>query len=376
MTPRSLPRDAFDPCSGNAVVRGFLENLAGLPEPPTAIHSADDMYRYNLKLLRGSAPCAAILYYAKGWQIFQSIERAAAGLFGGLDRTPRLLDFAGGHGRVTRFLSRVLDPGRIWISEIHEDAVSFQRNYFGVQGFLSSPEPEGFRCRMRFPFIVATSFFSHIPPASFSGWLAALLSCLESEGFLLFSALAGELSSDPAGVARGGSLFVAESETTRLDPNVYGTTYVSEEFVRAAVGEAAVGSRTIRRFRRALCALQDLYLVGPPGSEPRFEPIYLPWGDVDLYRLPSATDGIDISGWIRTTGQGSEPARVELRVNGKAAAAVRPEAGASGDYRWSFRLDRRAIGPDDVLTAVARTAEGLENFVGLGTLRTHPPETV
>jgi methyltransferase family protein len=378
LKPGGVPRAAFDPCEESPAVARFVERLAGPSRKiPTAIHAADDMYRYNRNLLKGSAPCAAVLYYSKGWQIFQTIQRAAASLFGDLRRTPRLLDFAGGHGRVTRFLSAELDPGRIWISEIHEDAVCFQREYFGVRGFLSSTEPGGFRCETRFPLIVASSFFSHIPPAAFSGWLAALLGCLEPRGLLLFSVLGAGLSSDPAVVAREGSAFVNESETSRLDGNAYGTTYVSEGFVREAVAGARAGEWTVRRFRRALCSLQDLYLVSPAGIEPPpFQPIYLPWGDVDLYRSSPATNRLDLAGWIRKVEEGTEPELVELKVNDRAIATVRPEKTGDCDSRWSFRIDPGSIAPDDVVMAVARTLEGFENPIGLGTPRTHAPEIV
>jgi SAM-dependent methyltransferase len=332
------------------------------------------MYRYNLSLLRGSGPCAAVLYYAKGWQIFQTVQNLGASRFGEFRKTPRLLDFAGGHGRATRFLSREIEPSRISVAEIHEDAISFQRDYFGVEGLLSSPEPEQFDCKSSFPLIVASSFFSHIAPAAFPGWLAALLGCLEPDGLFLFSTLDGELSSDPEGVAEAGSLFIPESETDRLDRNAYGTTYVTEDFVRAAVFGARGREWTVRRFRRALCSLQDLYLVAPADTEASpFEPIYLPWGDVDRYLFSPGATSLEIAGWLERVPEGSEPDRVELRVDNQTVAAVRPQQTNPCSYRWSFELDSRVIGADDVAMVVARTSKGFENLVGLGTMRTHPP---
>jgi hypothetical protein len=277
---------------------------------------------------------------------------------------------------VTRFLARELEPGRISIAEIHEDAVSFQRDYFGVDGLLSSPEPGQFACKSSFPLIVASSFFSHIAPAAFPGWLAALLGCLEPDGLLLFSTLGGEVSSDPAGVDAAGSLFVPESETNRLDKKAYGTTYVTEDFVRAAVSGARGREWTVRRYRRALCSLQDLYLVAPAGAEvPPFEPIFLPWGDVDRYLFSPAAASLEIAGWLERLPEGSEPDLVELRVDNRTVAAVRPERIGQCHYRWAFEVDSRAIGADDVAMVVAKTGEGFENLVGLGTLRTHPPGT-
>jgi len=334
------------------------------------------MYRYNLRILKGSGPCAAVLYFAKGWQIFQTIQRLGASRFGEFRKTPRLLDFAGGHGRVTRFLARELEPGRISVAEIHEDAVSFQRDYFGVEGLLSSAQPEQFKCRSSFPIIVASSFFSHVAPRAFSGWLANLLACLEPNGLLLFSTLGPELSRDPAGAHEAGSLFVPESETNRLNKNVYGTTYVTEDFVRAAVSGACGRDWTVRRFRRALCSLQDLYLVAPSEAEiPPFEPIFLPWGDVDRYLFSPGARALEIAGWLERVPEGTEPDRVELRVDNRTVAAVQPRQDGQCRYRWSFEVDASVIGADDVAMVVARTSKGFENLVGLGTMRTHLPGT-
>ena len=371
----AVPPGAFDPCAGNSSVGRFVQGLVGpSPETRTAIHAADDMYRYNLSILKGSGPCAAVLYYAKGWQIFQTIQRLGASRFGEFRKTPRLLDFASGHGRVTRFLARELDPGRISVAEIHEDAVSFQRDYFGVNGLLSSPGPERFECQSSFPLIVASSFFSHIAPAAFSGWLAALLGCLEPDGLLLFSALGAELSRDPAGAAEAGSLFVPESETSRLDKKAYGTTYVTEDFVRAAVSGARGRDWTVRRFRRALCSLQDLYLVAPAEAEMTpFEPILLPWGDVDRYVFSPGAASLEIAGWLERVPEGSEPDRVELRVDNRTVAAVQPRQDGRCRYRWAFEVDPGVMGADEVAMVVARTSHGFENLVGLGTMRTHAP---
>jgi SAM-dependent methyltransferase len=375
VTLAGVPAGAFDPYAENSSVARFVQGLVESSEETlTAIHKADDMYRYNVGILKGSGPCAAVLYYAKGWQIFQTIQRLGASRFGEFRKTPRLLDFASGHGRVTRFLARELDPSRISVAEILEDAVSFQRDYFGVEGLLSSPEPEQFECKSSFPLIVVSSFFSHIAPAAFSGWLAALLGCLEPDGLLLFSTLSGELSSDPAGAGEAGSLFVPQSETNRLDKNAYGTTYVTEDFVRAAVSGARRRQWTVRRFRRALCSLQDLYLVAPADAEvTAFEPISLPWGSVDPYFLSPGPASLEIAGWLERIPEGSEPDRVELRVDNRTVAAVRPQQDGQCNYRWSLEVDSRVIGADDVVMVVARTANGFENLVGLGTMRTHPP---
>jgi hypothetical protein len=117
-----------------------------------------------------------------------------------------------------------------------------------------------------------------------------------------------------------------------------------------------------------------LYLVAPSEAEvPLFEPIFLPWGDVDRYLFSRGATSLEIAGWLERVPEGSEPDRVELRVDNRTVAAVRPQQNGMCDYRWSFEVDSGVIGADDVAMVVARTSKGFENLVALGTMRTHPP---
>jgi hypothetical protein len=117
-----------------------------------------------------------------------------------------------------------------------------------------------------------------------------------------------------------------------------------------------------------------LYLVAPAEAElPPFEPISLPWGDVDRYFFSPGATALEIAGWLERVPEGTEPDRVELRVDNRTVAVVQPRQGGPCRYRWSFEVDPKVIGADDVAMVVARTSKGFENLVGLGTMRTHPP---
>ena len=376
MTNEESWKGAFDPCAESPVTRRFVEGLLGPSRSFRSwIHPADEMYLYSLSSLKGSRPCAATLYYSKGWQIFQTVRNVAGWHFGGLAEVDSLLDFAGGHGRVTRFLIGELDPGRICISEIHADAVAFQREYFGVEGLLSASGPLDFSCGRRFAFVVASSFFSHLPRVSFQEWMATLLRCVDRQGVFLFSTLGTELLSDEPRERPDEVLFLQESETNRLDKEAYGTTYVTEGFVRETVRQVAKESWAVARFPRGLCGLQDVYVVAArdAGSAADFQPTFFPWGDVDLYQL-RADGTLRIAGWVNTLEQAPPVRKVGFLVNHRLVALCDPEPLGRAAFRWSFKADSRRIEPDDVLMINAVTTEKLENIVALGTLRTHPPE--
>jgi len=372
----TLPaQDVFDPCAQSAVARGFAEGLVGSSSPVVSrIHGADEMYRYNLTSLRGSRDAAAILYYEKGWEIFLAVQSIAAWRFGGLENVGSMLDFASGYGRVTRFLVRAIDPGRVFVCDVHADAVDFQRETFGVRGLVSGDDPAAFSRGARFPLIAASSFFSHLPDASFRAWMETLLASVEPGGVLLFSTLGGELLADQAADWSGGIVYLPESESERLDKKVYGTTYVTEEYVRRTILRAGGDALSVLRFPRGLGGLQDLYVVtgrdAPPAS--LLQATYFPWGDADLYEI-HAGGKLLAAGWARVVEGTPRVSRAALFVNNRRIALCEPTSVDAGTFRWSFEADARSIGLDDVMSVRASTQSGLESIVAMGTLRTHPP---
>ncbi len=361
------------PTDDDPVVREFAERLA--PGPPAlraGIHAADEMYSYNLRLLRGSRTAAAMLYYLKGWQIEQTIRAIASRQFGAIGNVGSLLDVASGFGRVTRFLVRQLDPARICVAEIQPAAVEFQREYFGVDGVVSTTDVLGLEPARRFPFVMATSFFSHMPDGSFRAWVQRLLECVEPGGVLAFStndvAWLG-----PAGEAVGEFAFVPESETDRLEKAAYGTSYVSERYVRRAVVAAGFGTWSVSRMPRGLAGLQDLYLVGAregpdPGDR---EATAYPWGETDRYEIRGGR--LAAAGWVETVPGAPAIESVDFFVNNDPVETCVLLPTASRRTRWSFDSDLARIEPDDVLSVRAMAGTRLENFLALATLRRNPP---
>ena len=358
----------MDPYREDSRVRGYADRLAHpFEEVPSVIHPDDDMYRYNLESLRGCRPCAAILYYSKGWQIFSTVREVAAWRFGSLRNVASLLDVGSGHGRVTRFLVGEVEPARICTAEIRPTAIEFQKRAFGVRGVVTRPDPASLDPRERFDCIVAASFFSHLPEGRFRGWMKRLVDLLTEGGLLLFSTHGASLLNPGAGDLPNGIVFVPDSEARDLDSSEYGTSYVTAEFVERVVDEATDGQGRTRHFARGLCGYQDLYVVTRDGSTSldSLEVTQFPWGEVDRSNLES--NRLVLEGWVDGGNGPSSLKSVCLTVNNVERGAWSPAE--AGDRRWRIDVDRSDIGLDDVLIASARNEQGLENILSMGTLR-------
>ena len=94
----------------------------------------------------------------------------------------------------------------------------------------------------------------------FKKWLRKLYGLLAPGGILVFSV--HDQAVLPSGVAMPvtGFFFQPHSESGSLDKNQYGSTWVTEDFVRKVIVEIT-GRAVYARGRRALYKHQDVYLV-------------------------------------------------------------------------------------------------------------------
>lgn len=235
-----------------------------------AISKYDLMYRYALQH-KGNPIEAYSNYLRIGLNAVTLIQRLLAQGGKELAELTTFLDFAGGYGRVTRFLVQVLSPDRVWVADIKTAAVRFQEEQFGVHGLHSTLEPTAFTPSQRFACIFAGSLFSHLPAALFHGWLQQLYHLLTPGGLLIFTV------HDQALLARTGTgvpqgqpgqlIFSPDSEegllTTHHPPlptTVYGVAYVDEAFVRQATDQLQPVPTGYRR-QPGAWAGQDVYTV-------------------------------------------------------------------------------------------------------------------
>ncbi|HEX7180833.1 MAG TPA: class I SAM-dependent methyltransferase [Thermoanaerobaculia bacterium] len=297
-----------------------------------AIDERDEMLGFLIASHEGNRERALFTYFRSGLSIADSMTQILRWRFGGLGGVERMLDFASGYGRVVRFLLRDVPAGRVWVSDIYDGAVAFQEERFGVHGIVSTVRPEDFACGERFDAILVTSLFTHLPEERFVGWLRVLLGLLRPGGALVFSVHDEKILEPGREMPANGLFFQELSESGSLSTSDYGSTWVTEEFVRGAVARAAGGPVSVHRIERGLCNFQDLYVaVAEEGVD--FSGLSFqgePFLQIDDCALPSP-DRLTLRGWavVRTGGVREVQVVVDGQVLGTAPVEdPRPDVAA------------------------------------------------
>lgn len=331
------------------------------PEFIVDVDPADEMYAFGLRSLHGSADAAAVLYFSTGRLIADSTREALAWRFGG--RNPgRVLDFAAGFGRATRFLVRDLGAASLTVAEIDPAALAFQRRAFGVDTLLSPAESDDFRPEKDYDAVVVASFFSHLSEIRFRAWLERLWAAVAPGGALVFSTHGPALLEEDADWSRG-VVFRPTSETTRLDPDEYGTSWVTADFVENAARHGCAGG-AFHAVPFGLDGNQDLYVIarGPALPIPPLRVRPVPRGG--LHRIDFVMDErLTCDGGLDSEAE----AEVVFLVRGTERARVLVPAG-EGTRPWRFDIDIAGVSPDDVLRIEGR-ADGRTRILAMGTLR-------
>lgn len=336
----------------------------------TAIDPEDEMFRYELSLGGRGPEAAAIGYFATGEAICETVLEALRWRFGDPSRV-RLLDFASGRGRTTRFLARRIPPSRITVAEIDAPSVEFQRASFGVSGVVSASDPDDFLLDATFDAVLACSFFSHLPAGRFERWLARLAPLAAPGGILLFSVHDMRLLDATQRDERTGIVFRTASENPRLDTAEYGTSFVTEDYVRRAAARVSPDARLLA-FPYGVSGYQDLYALLPPplpdGPEPR-----LARHPLGALTASAIEDGrVRLAGWAEGAGVERAPEVRLLFKNEVAETAARGvEAGPRREWRFDFPV--AAVGPDDLVRVEAVSERGLPRILVMGTLRPYLP---
>ncbi|HNT38930.1 MAG TPA: methyltransferase domain-containing protein [Rubrivivax sp.] len=301
------------------------------------IHSADQMLLHSLRH-HGDAAAAVSQYINVALQQYAAMRQVLDALLPASAEPVSVLDFACGWGRLLRLLSACERELELFASEIQPEALDYVVGSFGVHGLPSCLVPEDFEPGRRFDFIWVASLFSHLPEELFQRWLARLLALLSPRGVLCFSVHDEALLAPGEQLPAGGLLFKTQSEIADLDTQAYGTTTVSEAFVRRAVAAAAGDARRAWRIAKGLAHEQDLYVVG---ADPARDLSVLggfrrgPWGWVDERRIEGTSLVLD--GWAASIDDGALPA-VKVVVDGRehrCATGVR-----RNDVRQAFADER------------------------------------
>lgn len=341
-----------------------------------AIDERDDMLDFALQLFGYDRDRALTSYFQNALEQFQLVRHIAAWRTAGRGPIGRMLDFASGYGRLTRLLVHEHLADEVTVSDILAGGMEFQAQQFGVRTILSTTDPKDFAAPDQYDLIFVASLFTHLPEATFLAWLRRLAELLTPSGLLIFSVHDELLAPEPFD---GGIRFESRSESRVLDANDYGSTWVTESYVREQVAAIDPGLACIR-MRRALAEWQDVYVISPSpiaSAEPR----RVPKGFVD--RLEAAADGVHLQGWA--TGVTEKADRVDVRLGHRLEDAVvattrdfapRPDVAAwvgvdtALESGWEVVIPHAAIRSFryEVVTVSAYTRDGEERILFLGTL--------
>jgi SAM-dependent methyltransferase len=336
---------AFSSDDNSRFVRALLADQDIAPGAvPLAIDARDEMLEFLVNGSDGDRERALFAYFRSGLSIADAMLQILRWRFGeDLGRMERLLDFASGYGRITRFLLREVPAEKLWISDIYADAVRFQEERFGVHGLVSTILPEDFSCAERFDAILVTSLFTHLREDRFLGWMRRLLGLLRPGGLLVFSVHDETIRDPSVPMPASGLLFQAHSESRTLDPGDYGSAWVTEAFVRSAVAQAAEGRVAVWRASLGLCNFQDLYVAvrdgGPGGADLSglaFETE--PYLRIETCSL-EAPDLLTLSGWAAVLS--GEAREVQASLDGRIVATA-PVVGPRSDVAAELKNERFA----------------------------------
>ena len=113
--------------------------------------------------------------------------------------------------------------------------------------------------------MIVLSLYSHLPRASWPRWLTRLWQAVAPGGWLVFSTH-GDHAARRAGVALDaqGFHFVADSESSAIDAQQYGTAYTSADFVHTQLS-ACAPEGVLRQLAPAwFWAHQDAFVLQRP----------------------------------------------------------------------------------------------------------------
>ncbi len=347
----------------NPVIKALIREQTKFPENfKLNICEDDEMYLFALSNVKDDRDRALVRYYSLGRRILDTIKQIVDWHFGSFENVPSFLDFACGYGRFTRFLIQEMPPERIWVSDISTKAVKFQTEYLNVNGIVSTGNPENYLVDRKFNCIVVNSFFSHIPEKTFSHWLQNLYNSLTPNGILIFSVHDECLRAPGAEMPAKGILFSPNSEIQSLDKEEYGTTYVTEKFVRENVSSISSGKAFVHRIEKGLCRFQDLYIVINQ-SVREFSSLKInhhPEGYVDVAAF-TKKGNLYLEGWAIDGNQEGSIEEVQVLVNGKVVQRCEPfyerpdlsvefQENAILQSGWKCYLAKDTVSTEDVLT--------------------------
>jgi SAM-dependent methyltransferase len=173
-------------------------------------------------------------YFRTGLMQADIIRKAIKDFFPQKDEI-QILDFASGHGRVSRYFKSFLRADQITISDIKGNAVDFQYDTFGYRGFVATANPEEIDYKRHFDFIVVSSLFTHLNKDLFGRWLKTLWNLLNDKGVLSISVhlLDGNDKEEFKYVENSEEDLFPETSENLSGKSIYGLAHLNEKALEA-----------------------------------------------------------------------------------------------------------------------------------------------
>lgn len=236
---------------------GSFTNMMGLD---CSISPEDDIFGFFNNHPSSRNPVRD--YLADGWRTLAELMQLLEAVDQPLLKTPRVLEFASGHGRFTRHLVKALGAERVVVSDVVPGAVDFSRQTFGVEGFLSASAPEDVQWPDRYDLVFVLSLFSHLPRTTWARWLRALYEAVAPGGLLVFSTHGAKAATfDNVQLDAEGFFFAPSSESNAIDAQEYGTAFTSEAFVLQRIAETCGTECLVQRAPVHFWNHQDAYVL-------------------------------------------------------------------------------------------------------------------
>lgn len=230
----------------------------------------------------GNYPLSYHSYLSTGLNGFNLIRKILTSAHGHDRLDGKLLDFASGYGRVTRFLAGYYSPEKIHTSDIKAEAVDFQTQHLGVPGFYSSYNPAEVKVNEKYQVIFVGSLFSHLNQDLYFRWLHQLVHMTREDGLLIFSVHDITLYPEET---REDHIYVLNNEDAPFSfvedritaMNEYGVSFSTENFVQKQLAAIHPELKYVR-YKKGFGGLQDVYVVTRTGQ--------LPSEELDLSQFP------------------------------------------------------------------------------------------
>ena len=179
-----------------------------------------------------------------------------------------------------------------------------------------------------------------------------------------------------------GIRFFPISESRSLNPDSYGSTYVTEAYVQRVIEEISGQEANYCRVPKGLWNFQDLYIVSRDGERDlsTLTVSVGPFGGLDECHLQTSEQRYGFYGWAADFTEHAWIKDVQLRVNGQLVHQCIPlyerpdifahygrESGRCSG--WRGHVDREILHPEDVLMVKCISNTDLEEVLWMGTFQ-------